>query len=153
MNKLALTLSLLLSSIAFTACTEADLGTASGRVIIDQPCAADTDCPAGFECEIEVEHGVTTSFCKSDDEHSDGTCPAGYELEVEHGVAYCQPHGGDGGGSGSGSGTDDNGGGTGALGAACALDTDCGAGLECEVEIENGVTTATCQPHGGGGGN
>ena len=151
MSKLALALSLLLSSIAFTACVEPDTGTASGRVIIDQPCAADTDCPAGFECEIEVEHGVTTSFCKSDDEHSDGTCPAGYELEVEHGVAYCQPHGGDGGGSGSGSGSgaDDNGGGTGVLGAACALDTDCGAGLECEVEIEHGVTTATCQPHGG----
>ncbi|MEQ1738219.1 MAG: hypothetical protein ABL886_17685, partial [Rhodoglobus sp.] len=110
MSKFSLSLSLLLSTLAFsTACVEADLGTASGRVVIDQPCAADTDCPTGFECEIEVEHGVTTSFCKSDDDHSDGTCPAGYELEIEHGVSYCQPHGGD--GSGGGSGSDDGSGG------------------------------------------
>ncbi len=157
MSKLALALSLLLSSIAFTACVEPDAGTASARVIIDQPCAADAECPAGFECEIETEGGVTTSFCQSDDEHSDGTCPAGYELEVEHGQSYCQPHGGSGGGSGDGSGggsgggSDDNdAGGTGALGATCAIDADCAAGLECEIEVEHGTTTATCQPHGGG---
>ena len=148
MNKLALTLSLLLSSIAFTACTEADLGTASGRVIIDQPCAADTDCPAGFECEIEVEHGVTTSFCQAHDE--DGTCPDGYELEVEHGQSYCKPHGGDDAGTDD-SGTDDSSTdptGT-SSGAACAVDTDCPAGEESEVEVEHGTTTGTCKAHGG----
>lgn len=165
MNKLHLVASLAFALTAATAlgatgCTDADLGTASGRVIIDQPCAADGECPAGFECEIEDEHGVTTSFCQSDDDHSDGTCPAGYELEVEHGQAYCKPHGGDdgsggGSGSGSGSGADDSsadgstGTGTGTVGAACATDAECGAGLECEVELEHGVTTATCQPHGG----
>jgi hypothetical protein len=163
MNKLSLGLSLLLSTVAFTAftaCTDPDTGTGSARVIIEQSCAADADCPAGFECELEDEHGVVTSFCQSDDDHSDGTCPAGYELEVEHGQSFCQPHGGDddgsGGGSGSGSGGDDDddddggtGTGAGQLGEACASAADCSAGLECEVEVEHGTTTATCQPHGG----
>lgn len=152
MNKLSLSIVALLSALAITACTEPGTGTAAGRVIIDQPCAADTDCPSGFECEIEDEHGVTTSFCVShdgpEDEDGDGVCPAGYELELEHGQAYCKPHGGDD-GSGGGSGTDDGGTGTGVTGDTCATDADCGAGLECEVELEHGVTTATCQPHGG----
>ncbi len=94
MSKLILALSVLLSATALTACTEPDTGTGTARVIIEQPCAADAECPTGFECEIEVEAGVTTSFCQSDDEHSDGTCPDGYELEVEHGQSYCKPHGG-----------------------------------------------------------
>lgn len=116
MNKLHVTMSLLLSAFAFTACVEPDTGGSTGRVIIEQPCAADADCPAGFECEIEDEHGVTTSFCQShdgpEDEDGDGVCPAGYELEIEHGQAYCKPHGGDdGSGGGSGGGSDDGSGG------------------------------------------
>ncbi len=153
MMKFNLGLSLLLSTLAFsTGCTDPGTGTASDRVIIQQACAANADCPSGFECEIEAEHGVTTSFCQSDDEHSDGTCPAGFELEVEHGQSFCRPDGsggGSGGGSGSGSGTDDGPVGTGVLGATCAADADCSTGLECQVEIEHGTTTATCQPHGG----
>ncbi len=27
-------------------------------------CSSDADCPAGLECEIETEHGATTSYCK-----------------------------------------------------------------------------------------
>lgn len=27
-------------------------------------CQVNADCPLGQECEIEVEHGVTTAFCK-----------------------------------------------------------------------------------------
>jgi Cys-rich repeat protein len=143
MNKLPLALSLLLSATAFAACTDPDTGTASGRVIIDQPCASDADCPGGFECEIELEHGVTTSYCQSHGGDHDGgvVCPAGYELEVEHGVSYCKPHGGDD-GSGSGSGG-------GQAGDTCASDADCGTGLECEIEEEHGETTSWCQPHGG----
>lgn len=64
----------------------------SQRAIIESPCATNADCPANFECEVEVEHGQTTSFCQSHNE--DGSCPAGFELEVEHGQAFCKPHGG-----------------------------------------------------------
>lgn len=142
---LALSLSLI------TACAADNLGSAR-RAILDTPCAADSECPSGFECEIEVEHGVTTSFCQAHDE--DGTCPDGYELEVEHGQSYCKPHGGDDAGtddSTDDSGTDDSSTdptGT-SSGAACAVDTDCPAGEECEVEVEHGTTTGTCKAHGG----
>jgi hypothetical protein len=144
------TLFVLLAS-ALAACA-ADSTSSTARAIIETPCAADADCPTGFECEVEVEHGTTTSFCQAHDE--DGTCPAGYELEVEHGQEFCQPHGGgDDDGTDAGtddSGTDDNGGtGTGPSGSTCTTDADCAAGLECEVEVEHGTTTSTCQPHGG----
>ncbi len=171
-------------------------------------CATDADCPTGFECEVEAEHGTTTSLCKPHDEAeaegaddnapgsddnagSTGTgtagtacatsadCGAGLEceVEVEHGVttATCKAHGGAAaddttGATGAtddspsaddatgpsaddatGSSADDaTGTGAGAIGAACATDADCSAGLECEVEIEHGVTTATCQEHKSG---
>ncbi|MBK9034351.1 MAG: hypothetical protein IPL61_24310 [Myxococcales bacterium] len=142
-------LSLLLATLAFTTAGCAlDQTSSTDRAIIETPCADGTECPAGFECEIEVEHGVTTSYCQADDD-SDGACPAGYEAEIEHGQLYCQPHGGGGGGSGSGGGDDDGGTGAGTAGAACTTDADCAAGLECEVEVEHGQTVSTCQPHGG----
>lgn len=114
-----------------TACTTADTSSAD-RAIIPTACAADTECPTGFECEIEVEHGTTTSFCQAHD--SGGACPDGYELEVEHGQTFCKPHGGD-----------DNGGGSGGGGTACTTDAECGVGLECELEHGAGF----CKPHGG----
>lgn len=120
-----------------TACTDAPDSGTLGRTIIEQSCAADADCPTGFQCEIEEEHGTTTSYCISHESGSgsgSASCPAGYELEVEHGQAYCKPHGGDDGGTG-----------TGTTGASCATDADCGAGLECELEHGQG----SCQPHGG----
>ncbi|MBX3155275.1 MAG: hypothetical protein KF773_04690 [Deltaproteobacteria bacterium] len=116
-----------LLTLTASACTADDLSSAD-RAILDTPCAADADCPSGFECE--VEHG--TSFCQAHD--TSGTCPAGYELEIEHGQAYCKPHGGGGGGGG---------------GATCATDADCPAGQECEVEVEHGQTSSYCKPHGG----
>ena len=146
---------------ALAGCTTEPLTGTAARPIIETPCATDAACPTGFECEIEVEHGVTTSFCQAHDEidedDTSGACPAGYELEIEHGQSYCKPHGGDdtdagaGSGSGSGSGSDDNTGstGTGTTGATCATDAECAVGYECEVEIEHGVTTSTCQLHGG----
>jgi len=137
MFKHAVQISLVLASILLSACAE-DATSTSRRAIIDQPCAGDVDCPSGFECEVEVEHGTTTSFCIAHDEA--GTCPAGYELEIEHGQSFCKPHGGDDDGAGSGSGV---------AGSACTSDADCGAGLECELEVEHGTTTSTCRPHGG----
>jgi hypothetical protein len=89
-----------------------------GRLRIQVACASDSDCPASFECEIETEHGATTSFCQSHDEaQPDGTgaqCPAGYELEVEHGTSFCKPHGGDDGNGGNGAEAGDDHGGNGA---------------------------------------
>lgn len=133
---------LLALSFALTACTADNLGS-TRRAILETPCADDTECPTGFECEVEVEHGVTTSFCQAHDE--DGTCPAGYELEVEHGQAFCKPHGGD---DTSDDTSDDDQPTTGS-GATCAVDSDCPAGEECEVEVEHGTTTGTCKAHGG----
>jgi len=129
-------------SLSLTACTDDQLGSAS-RAILDTPCAADTECPTGFECEIKVEHGTTTSFCQAHD--ADGACPPGYELEIEHGQEFCKPHGGD--DTSDDSSTDDSPGTS--SGAACAVDSDCPAGEECEVEVEHGTTTGTCKAHGG----
>jgi Cys-rich repeat protein len=154
MTKLGFSLTLLVSALNLGACTLLD-ATVSERAIIDTPCASDAECPTGFECEIEEEHGTTTSFCKAD-EDTGGDCPAGYEQEIEHGQIFCKPHGGDdddsdGGHGGSDDSDDDSDGGidpgTGVI--ECETDADCGAGLECEVEVEHGVTTATCEPHGG----
>jgi Cys-rich repeat protein len=117
--------------------------TRSDRVVLDVRCTADSECPSGFECELE--HG--TSYCKS--HGGDGgsgasgataTCPPGFEQEVEHGGTFCKPHGGN----------DDHGDGGSASGSACASNADCAPGLECEVELEHGVTTSFCKPHGGG---
>jgi hypothetical protein len=159
MIKQAVRLSLLLSALLIPAAGCAIDGTNSTRrAIIDTPCATDDECPAGFECEIEEEHGTTISFCQAHGESdgtSDGTCPAGYELEIEHGQTYCQPHGGDDGSGGSddGSGGSDDGSGGSDDGSGgggsdeCATDADCPAGLECE--LEHGVSF--CKPHGGDG--
>ncbi len=101
-----------------------DRSTSNGTVI-EMACAVDADCPAGLECEIEEEHGTTTTFCKS--------------------------HGGDDGdGSGSGSGGGGTDGGAPPTEMTCASDADCPAGLECEIEDEHGTTTSFCKPHGGG---
>jgi hypothetical protein len=98
---------LIASLFLFAACAASPTdSTSAQRSIIDMPCAADTDCPTGFECEVEVEHGTTSSFCQASEPSDDATggCPAGFELEVEHGQNFCVPHGGSGGGAGSGSG-------------------------------------------------
>lgn len=41
-----------------------DDGSGSGATGGGQACSTDADCGAGLECEVEIEHGVTTSFCK-----------------------------------------------------------------------------------------
>jgi hypothetical protein len=102
----------LILSLSFLLAACVDSGTDSTtRPIIDTPCADDAGCPAGFECEIEDEHGTVTSFCQAHEE--DTACPDGLELEIEHGQEMCVPHGGDdSGGTDDGTG-DDNGGTTG----------------------------------------
>lgn len=111
-------------------------GITTDAVVLDIRCALDADCPETYECEIEVEHGVETSYCVSHEggEDGDGSCPDGYELEEEHGETFCKPHGGDNGSGGSGE--DGSGGSSG----------DCPPGYE--LEEEHGETF--CKPHGGG---
>jgi Cys-rich repeat protein len=156
MNKNTFILSVF--SATLMACTVEETGSASqaDAVVLDVRCAADAECPAGFECETEIEQGVDQSYCVSHEGHgtSDGACPAGYELETEHEGTFCKPHGGD--DSDDNGGTDDivgdDSGGTNggaAEGAACQSSAECAAGLECEVEVEHGVTTSICKAHGG----
>jgi hypothetical protein len=131
-------------ALGIAACTGDGTGATSqaSTVELDVRCASDDQCPAGFQCEQETEHGVTTSYCVSDDDQgtSNGQCPAGFELEVEHEGTFCKPHG-----------DDDVSSGTTPEGGACATSAECATGLECETEIENGVTSSTCRPHGGKG--
>ncbi len=85
-------ISALLLSLAVSACagSSPDSGSNTGA-IIEVDCAEGPECPAGFECEVEEEHGVVTSFCQAD-EGTDPGCPDGYEQEIEHGQVFCQPH-------------------------------------------------------------
>jgi hypothetical protein len=147
-------------SAALAACSNlAGTGASSqaDTVVLDVRCAAAADCPTGFQCEQETEHGVTQSFCVSDPEEgtSTGACPAGYEQETEHADTFCKPHGGDGAGGGSddgaggSAGSDDDAGAP--ASAGCQTSADCPAGFECETQIENGVTSSACKAHGGNG--
>jgi Cys-rich repeat protein len=170
MNKHILVLGFLAAALA--ACTSPNGTGASSQadsVVLDVRCAADTDCPSGFQCEDETEHGVTTSVCVSDPEQgtSTGACPAGYEQETEHADTFCKPHGAggsgaddggssgggadDGAGGSSGGGADDDAGAPASAGGACQTSADCPTGFECEIQIEAGVTTSACKAHGGNG--
>ena len=155
-------------SIALLACNTTGDGTSSAAqaVVLDVRCNADADCPSSFECENEIEHGVSTSFCVSHDEEaaSAGQCPAGFELETEHSGTFCKAHGSDDSGVGgsddastssgaddssTSSGADDSStsSGGGATGSSCASNADCASGLECE--IQPGEVLGLCKAHGG----
>lgn len=134
-------------------------GNASDAVVLDVRCADDADCPGVFECEVEEENGIETSYCVSHDggDNGDGSCPDGYELEEEHGSTFCKPHGGSGGqgansghggGGGNGGGGSSGGNGGGGSGGDDGIggsNGDCPPGYE--LEEEHGETF--CQPHGG----
>lgn len=126
--------------------TAQSASTRSDRVVLDMKCSADTDCPAGFQCETEAEHGTSTSACVS---HKSGADDA---TSGKNGGTASDDTAAD---DKNKPGSDDDAGaaspGVGAAGAACASAADCGAGLECEVDVEHGATTSTCQPHQSGG--
>jgi hypothetical protein len=65
-----------------------------------QACSTNADCPAGLECEVEVEHGATSSFCKP---HGNG---GGAD---DQGTSSGRRGRGRGRGRGQGQGADDNG--------------------------------------------
>ena len=164
---------LVVSSVACgtTSSAPSDVSASNAnRLVLDVRCAVDTDCPSGFECEVEVQNGVSQSDCRSHDTVPAGTtatCPAGFEPEAEDSGLFCKPHAeGTGGGAGGGaagtgstkSGLDDDGGAGGSMGldddagaptgastGACVTNADCPIGLECQIEL--GV--ASCKAHGG----
>jgi len=153
MNKNILILASLSALLAACTVGEDGTGASSQAVVLDERCAVDGDCPTGFQCETESEHGTEASYCVSDDSQgtSNGQCPPGYELETEHAETFCKPHGGDDSGSSSGSGSSSSGSGSGTAveGSTCSTNEDCAPGLECEVEVEQGVTSSFCKAHGG----
>lgn len=127
-----------------------DLGSSSAnRLTLDVRCTSNADCPATFECQVEVEHGVSQSFCESHDPVAPGapaTCPAGFEAEPEHGALACKPDGtsSGGGGGGGGSGGSGSGGAAGGHGAddTAASGTDAGHGADDTPATSTGTTPA-----------
>jgi hypothetical protein len=115
-----------------------DSGSRTGA-IIDVPCAEGPECPAGFECEVEEEAGVVTSFCQADGD-SDPGCPAGYEAEIEHGQVFCQPHDQTGDDNGT-AGDDDLPGDDNGAGTDDAPGDDTGAGTDDPAGDDTGVGT------------
>src|SRR3954464_15144789 len=60
----------------------------TARVTIDMRCGTNADCPAGFVCEADVEHGPPTTMCESFDAQL--SCPSGYETQVGYGQTFCK---------------------------------------------------------------
>ena len=63
----------------------------TARVTIDVRCGSNADCPAGFACAAEAEHGPPTTMCESAD--AEVSCPPGYETKVGFGQTFCRPLG------------------------------------------------------------
>jgi Cys-rich repeat protein len=88
MGKRLVQLSVLCAAVLAAACSPAhDDDTA--RVTIDVRCATSADCPSGFVCEAETEHGPPTTMCESNDPAA--TCPREYETRVGYGQIFCVP--------------------------------------------------------------
>ena len=80
---------LLLSALAFaTACDSGRSGTIAA-VTIEVPCGSSAECPTGFECTADIEHGPPTALCESTDPTA--SCPAGYEIKALYGQIFCRP--------------------------------------------------------------
>jgi hypothetical protein len=134
-----------------------DVGASNAnRLVLDVRCALDTDCPAGFECEVEVQNGVSQSDCRSHDPVPAGTtatCPAGFEPESEESGLICKPHaeggGSTGGGSTGGGSTGSGSGGGGSTGSGSGgggstgsgVDDDGGAGGSKGLDDDAGAPT------------
>jgi Cys-rich repeat protein len=78
----------LCAAVLAAACTTARDDNPA-RMTIDVRCGTNADCPTGFVCEAETEHGPPTTMCESDDPAA--ICPAAYETRVGHGQIFCVP--------------------------------------------------------------
>ena len=89
MVKQAVRRCLFLSGLAFATACGPDGSDHTASVTIDVRCGSSADCPTGFVCTSEVEHGPPTTLCESSDPAL--TCPAGYETKVMYGQTFCKP--------------------------------------------------------------
>jgi len=58
-------------------------------VTIEAQCLSNVDCPTGFECLQDGEHGPPVRLCESTDPSA--SCPGGYETKVMYGQTFCRP--------------------------------------------------------------
>jgi hypothetical protein len=79
---------LLVGGLAFAAACSPG-GSEVARVTIDMRCGSNRDCPSGFRCESEAEHGPPITLCESSD--PDLTCPPGFDTKVGFGQTFCKP--------------------------------------------------------------
>lgn len=91
MIRQAIRLGVLLSALVAAAACGAERDDNTARVTIDVRCDSNADCPNGFECESEAEHGPPTTMCESAD--AAVTCPPGYETKIGFGQTFCRPSG------------------------------------------------------------
>ena len=80
---------LLLSGLIAAAGCGADGNDAPPSVTIDVRCGSSADCPSGFACSADVEHGPPITLCESSDPAA--SCPAGFEVKVIYGQTLCKP--------------------------------------------------------------
>jgi hypothetical protein len=81
-------LSVLCAAVLAAACS-ASRDENPARITIDVRCATSADCPHGFNCESEAEHGPPTTMCESDDPAA--SCPRDYDTRVGYGQIFCIP--------------------------------------------------------------
>jgi hypothetical protein len=84
----AVHLGVVLTALVCAAACGAEQDTSAARVTIDVRCDTDADCPNGFSCEAEEEHGPPTTMCESPEVVS---CPPGYDTKIGHGQTFCKP--------------------------------------------------------------
>jgi len=79
-----------LLALALAACGP-DRADSIAAVTIVGTCESSADCPTGFDCNEDVEHGPPTALCESEDPTA--ICPAGFETRVRYGQTLCKPPG------------------------------------------------------------
>jgi len=80
---------LLISALAFAAACSPGRSDSISAVTIEVTCGSTAECPSGFECNADIEHGPPTALCESQDPAA--TCPAGYDTKVLYGQIFCKP--------------------------------------------------------------
>jgi hypothetical protein len=79
---------MLLSALALAVGCGSERNDSIATVTIEAACGSTADCPGGFECTADVEHGPPTALCES--REPDAICPPGYETKVLYGQMFCK---------------------------------------------------------------